>query len=140
MRDRGIIIGGLALFLALVTFPVWYNLAAGTTSRAPKLTRPVGEKNCVAPPATMRTSHMDLLMSWRDQVVRQHVRSVTAFDGRTYTASLTHTCLKCHTNKAEFCDRCHTYAGVAPSCWTCHIELKQAPARIIHEEAVNNPG
>jgi len=126
MRDRGLIIGGLALFLVLLTFPVWYNLAAGTTSKAPELTRPVDEKNCVAPVAYMRTSHMDLLVTWRDQVVRQHTRSVTAFDGKVYAMSLTQTCLKCHTNKAEFCDRCHTYAGVVPVCWDCHIDPKLA--------------
>ncbi len=124
MRDRGFILGGLGLFLILVTLPVWYNLATETASRAPELARPAGEKNCVAPVAYMRTSHMELLIAWRDQVVRQHARNFTAFDGRTYTMSLTQTCLKCHTNRAEFCDRCHGYAGVAPVCWDCHIDPK----------------
>jgi hypothetical protein len=126
MRDRGVIIGGLTLFLVLVTFPVWYNRAAGTTSRAPELKRPVEEKNCVAPVAYMRTSHMELLTTWRDQVVRQQVRTFTAFDGRSYTMALTQTCLKCHASKADFCDRCHDYAGVAPYCWDCHIDPKLA--------------
>ena len=126
MRDRGIIIGGLSLFLILITFPVWYNLANGTTSRRPELTRPVQEKNCVAPVAYMRASHMNLLMTWRDRVVRQQARSFTAFDGRTYDMSLTQTCMKCHASKAEFCDRCHAYAGVQPRCWECHIDPKLA--------------
>ena len=26
--------------------------------------------------------------------------------------SLSNTCLDCHSNKAEFCDRCHNYASV----------------------------
>jgi hypothetical protein len=126
MRDRGVIIGGLTLFLVLFTFPVWYNRAAGTTSRAPELQRPVQEKNCVAPVAYMRTSHMELLTAWRDQVVRRGVRTFTAFDGKSYTMALTQTCLKCHASKADFCDRCHNYAGVAPYCWDCHIDPKLA--------------
>ena len=128
MRDRGLIMGGLAVFLGLVTFPVWYNIAAGTSSRAPELKRPEQEKNCVAPVAYMRTSHMELLTSWRDQVVRQNIRAFTAFDGKTYAMALTQTCMKCHASKADFCDRCHEYAGVTPHCWDCHIDPKLARA------------
>ncbi len=128
MRDRPLILGGLALFLALVTYPIWYNLAAGTTSKAPELKRPAEEKNCVAATAYMRTSHMELLITWRDQVVRQDIRTFTAFDGKTYTLGLTQTCMKCHTSKADFCDRCHAYAGVTPICWDCHIDPKQIQA------------
>ena len=29
-------------------------------------------------------------------------------------------CLDCHSNTAEFCDRCHDYASVRPYCWHCH--------------------
>jgi hypothetical protein len=128
MRDRGVIVGGLALFLVLITFPLWHNLTAGTTSKAPDLKLPVEEKNCVAPVEYMRTSHMELLTTWRDQVVRQDIRTFKAFDGKTYTMGLTQTCLKCHASKADFCDRCHAYAGVAPYCWNCHIDPKQVQA------------
>ena len=122
MRDRPLILCGLVLFLVLITFPVWYNLAAGTSSRAPELKLPVEEKNCVAPVGYMRRSHMELLTTWRDQAVRQNVRTFKAFDGSTYPMSLTQTCMKCHASKADFCDRCHGYAGVTPYCWDCHID------------------
>ena len=122
MRDRGRILAGLALFAALLTFPVWYNLAARTTPAGPKLTLPATERLCVAPVAFMRTSHMSVLAAWRDQVVRLNARSIVTADGRTYEASLTRTCLRCHAAKSEFCDRCHTYAGVAPACWDCHVD------------------
>jgi len=125
MRDRGIILGGLVIFLCLITFPVWYNVAAGTTSKAPDLKLPAQEKNCVAPVEYMRKSHMDLLMDWREQAVRQNIRTFKAFDGKTYTIDLTQTCLKCHASKADFCDRCHDYAGVKAYCWDCHIDPKQ---------------
>lgn len=127
MRDREIIIGGLILFLGLITFPVWYNAAAGTTSKGPEPKLPAEEKNCVAPVAYMRISHMELLTTWRDEVVRQHNRKFVAFDGKTHTMSLTQTCMKCHTSKADFCDRCHNYAGVKPYCWDCHIDPKLVP-------------
>ncbi len=126
MRDRGLIIGGLILFLGLATFPVWYNLATGATPKGPEPERPAREKSCVAPVAYMRTSHMELLTGWRDQVVREHLRDYVAFDGKTYVKNLTGTCMKCHASKADFCDRCHTFAGVAPYCWDCHVDPKQA--------------
>jgi len=126
MRDRGIILTGLALFLGLVTFPAWYNLARGATSRGPDIKLPATEKQCVAPTAYMRASHMDLLVDWREQVVREGNRTYRAPDGKVYTVSLTGTCmLKCHTVKEDFCDRCHNYAAVrSPYCWDCHVDPK----------------
>ena len=43
-------------------------------------------------------------------------------DGKMYNMSLSNTCMDCHSNKADFCDRCHDYASVQPYCWSCHIE------------------
>jgi len=126
MRDRGLIVGGLVLFLALLTSPVWYALAVGATSKGPEPERPAREKTCVAPLAYMRRSHMELLTAWREQVVRDQARDFVAFDGRRHDKNLTGTCMKCHTSKADFCDRCHAYAGVAPTCWDCHIDPKLA--------------
>lgn len=124
MRDRGVIVGGLILFLALFTFPVWYNLAAGTTPKAPEIRVPSEGKDPFGTAEFMRASHMRLLMSWRDEVVRQGERTVVGLDGKTYARSLTRTCLGCHTSKAEFCDRCHDYARVTLTCWQCHLDPK----------------
>ena len=33
-------------------------------------------------------------------------------------------CMSCHSNKDEFCDRCHDYLAVKPYCWECHVEPK----------------
>ena len=77
MRDRTLIYAGLAIFLALVTFPVWHNLAARvTTRRARTCASRSSEKQCVAPREYMRTSHMDLLLDWREKVVRTGVRDL----------------------------------------------------------------
>jgi hypothetical protein len=118
MRDRAQILTGLALFLALVTFPAWY----GRKSAPPKLRLPAQAKQCVAPVSYMKTSHMTLLLQWRDEAVRRGNRTYRSYDGKTYEISLSNTCLnQCHTSKAEFCDRCHTYAGVQqPYCFDCH--------------------
>ena len=122
MRDRVLIYCGLLLFVALVTFPVWQGVAAQTSTREPEVKAVAGEKSCVAPREYMRQAHMELLMSWRDAKVRGQERRYTAYDGKVYPISLTGTCLtQCHGSKDEFCDRCHSYAGVsAPDCWGCH--------------------
>ena len=125
MRDRGAIYCGLAVFLGLATFPAWRNLAGGTNAKGPNLALPRNEKQCVAPVAYMKTSHMHLLRAWREDVVRRDQHDFAAFNGKHYTMSLTSTCLKqCHGAKADFCDNCHTYAAVSPPCWDCHEDAR----------------
>ncbi|UCE66345.1 MAG: sulfate reduction electron transfer complex DsrMKJOP subunit DsrJ [Candidatus Zixiibacteriota bacterium] len=125
MYDAGKIIIGLVVFLALVSYPIWYDAARGDipTSADPKIV--TAEKECVAPTDYMKDSHMDLLNQWRDDVVRKGVRVYTAESGRKFEMSLSHTCMDCHSNKSEFCDECHNYAGVNPYCWDCHIEPEE---------------
>lgn len=132
MRDRGPIVCGLLIFVALFTVPVWHGLAAHTAARQPELKLPETEKHCVAPVEYMRRSHMQLLIDWRDSAVRRGERTFVAYDGRKYNISLTQTCLgQCHVERKDFCDRCHTYAGVSgPYCFDCHADrvLKTASA------------
>jgi len=125
MYDAGKIIIGLVVFIALVSYPIWYDAARGDipTSADPKIV--TSEKECVAPTEYMKANHMDLLNQWRDDVVRKGVRVYTAESGRKFEMSLTHTCMDCHSNKSEFCDECHNYAGVDPYCWDCHIEPEE---------------
>jgi hypothetical protein len=90
----------------------------------PELVYPAKEKKCVESKEYMRTYHMDLLNDWRDLYVRENDRFHTSPDGVKYKRSLSDTCLKCHANVDQFCDRCHNYVGVSPYCWTCHIQPK----------------
>jgi hypothetical protein len=121
MRDRALILAGLALFVGLATWPAWRALASAPPA-PPALMRPVVATRCVAPTEFMRASHMRLLEQWRDRVVRDGVRTYTDGDGRVVRMSLSQTCLgPCHTDKTKFCDRCHDYAGVTPTCWNCHV-------------------
>jgi len=121
MNDRNWIICGLIIFGLLVLSPILYNM--GTAAPAPDLVIPqtAGEK-CVRDTAYMQAEHMQLLDLWRHSVVRQAKREYVNPEGKTFNMSLSNTCLDCHSNKAEFCDRCHNYASVEPYCWDCHID------------------
>jgi hypothetical protein len=126
MYDAGKIITGLIVFLALITFPIWYNQASGAAITKPQLKIDTEAKECVAPTEYMRESHLELLNEWRDLVVRDGNRVYVAFNGVKHEMSLSNTCMKCHSNKAQFCDQCHNYVGVKPYCWDCHIEPKES--------------
>ncbi|MFH1626001.1 MAG: sulfate reduction electron transfer complex DsrMKJOP subunit DsrJ [Pseudomonadota bacterium] len=121
MYDRGKVIAGLIVFLCLITFPIWYNVVSGKAAYRPELKIATEEKNCVEPLQYMREGHMQLLNNWRETVVREGERIYAAADGKKYTMSLSNTCLSCHSNKADFCDRCHNYVNVTPTCWNCHV-------------------
>jgi hypothetical protein len=128
------IVTGLAIFLVLVTVPIWYNMGKAAPAPKPNIeTAVIGQmqqKQCVLPKEEMITGHMQLLNDWRTQVVRNGKRVYVAADGKQYNMSLQNECMKCHSNKSQFCDVCHNYAGLAtnsiPYCWTCHVAPKEA--------------
>ncbi len=126
MRDRGKIIIGLIIFLGLISFPVWYNFAKGKATYVPELAKPVKGEECVRDTAYMKAYHMDLLNEWRDVVVRNGDRFYVDASGHRIERSLSNTCLDCNANKEQFCDRCHTFMGVDPYCWQCHVIPKEA--------------
>jgi [DsrC]-trisulfide reductase subunit J len=118
------IIGGLVLAGAVGTSPAWVGLARGK-GEPPRLQLPQGQ--CVEPVSFMRARHMELLDQWRNKVVREGERVYVASDGRSHTMSLTGTCLGCHGDAGEFCNRCHQYAGVEAPCWDCHRQKRSTP-------------
>jgi hypothetical protein len=125
MYNKGTIIAGLALFVLFVTFPIWFNgLDAGPLPK-PELP-PGGEKLCVAPASEMRDNHMQLLNEWRDDVLRNADRVTVTVDGKEYRKGLQMACMQCHSNKEKFCDSCHEYAAVKPTCWDCHLTPVEA--------------
>ncbi len=126
MYDSGKIITGIIVFLIIMTFPLWYNMAIGDPSVKPdiKLPEAEGKAECVKSASYMRTFHMDLLNDWRDEVVREGGRFFTTAGGKKYEMSLSNTCIDCHSNKADFCDQCHNYLAVDPYCWDCHVDTE----------------
>jgi hypothetical protein len=125
LYNRGMIITGIVVFLIAAAFPFWYGRGKAVLPPDLKLDTPaiqrLKDKRCVESTTYMRASHMKLLNAWRDDVVRNGKRTYKAEDGRVYNMSLTGTCLECHSNKKQFCDRCHDYSGAKPACWSCHI-------------------
>jgi len=124
MRDRMRITAGLAAFVALAGFPIWHALATGGSTARPELERPSGDSTCVEDSAYMTTRHVALLQRWRTAVVRDGAKDYVSTSGKSYAMNLTGTCMRCHSDGEAFCDRCHTYAGVELTCWSCHIEPK----------------
>lgn len=131
LYNGGKILIGLVVFLGFVAFPFYYNIGKVNAKVEPKIDTPVimqlapGDKHCVQPKAFMRAEHMQLLNQWRDSAVREGNRIYTGMNGKQYYISLQNTCMNCHSNKKEFCDKCHNYMGVTPYCWNCHIAPKE---------------
>ncbi|SHN51739.1 sulfate reduction electron transfer complex DsrMKJOP subunit DsrJ [Desulfovibrio litoralis] len=145
MYNKNYIIAGLVIFVVLALAPIIFNIASekyrtpelalpnrnvqplgiNETVRAEYLkANPEADKNpaCILPAADMRSEHMQMLNTWRDMALREGKRAYTAKDGRIWEVSLQNTCMKCHGNKADFCDKCHTTNSVTPYCWDCHVE------------------
>ena len=128
MFDAKYIIPGLLLFVGLLTAPFWLNLASSAPVR-PEVALPEravllnGEESegCIEPKEWMAANHMTLLLDWRDAALREGKRVYVAGDGRKWETSLQNTCMACHGNKTEFCDKCHNANSVNPYCWDCHI-------------------
>jgi hypothetical protein len=121
--DKGWVLIGLAIFLVVVTFPFWYSLGKAAPAPEVKLTEKAkAAKECVESTSFMKAEHMQLLDVWRDTVVREGKRTYVNEAEKRFTMSLSNTCLDCHSNKADFCDKCHDYASVRPYCWDCHID------------------
>ncbi len=125
MNDKPKIVVGLAVVLAGLTFPLWYQPARGRSPEPPALELPAGRSRCVEDAPYMRAHHGDLLRQWRDWAVREgSTIYVSRRYGESHQMSLTRTCLRCHASPKAFCDRCHTYANAVGSitCWECHVE------------------
>ena len=107
-----------------------WSATAGATGSAPDLTEVLEQARakgpCVHDLEYMRDAHMDVLDDWRTQVVRNGQRTTTLEDGREVMMSLTNTCLDCHGSKENFCVTCHDYVGIAPKCYDCHLDVKEA--------------
>jgi len=128
MHDAGKIIVGLAVFLAIATSPLWYHALSGANPTPPQFPVVGESQSCVEPTPYMRTFHMDLLDRWRDEAVRDGDRTYIGLGEKAYEKTLLGTCVNaCHSNRDEFCDRCHEYVGATPYCWDCHAEQEHRP-------------
>lgn len=116
MKKRAI--AAVLLFFIILASPFLVAAAKGEMFRGvdkPELEQPAAEPECVEGTDYMRMNHMKILKDEREAAVRDGVRNEDH--------SLRN-CFKCHDNKEEFCDKCHEYSGVSPSCFDnaagCH--------------------
>lgn len=122
MRDRPMILGGLALLLVMLTAPFWHGALARTGGALPAIPAAKGA-HCVRPVQWMRRNHMKLLMQVRYQAVHEGIRNRRdSLPG----------CMSCHVSKLAdgkypsvtsgkfFCNACHEYVGVRIDCFSCH--------------------
>lgn len=121
MFDAKYIWPGIIIFAVLFTSPFWLNVGSGEYKR-PDIIMPVTEKECVETREFMASEHMQLLDTWRDMALREEKREYVSTSGKVWEVSLQNTCMSCHTNKVEFCDKCHNSNSVYPYCWDCHVE------------------
>ena len=126
MQKKTNIVVGILVFLLVMSAPIWMNFGkdAAASNVEVSLDTPtinaLDEKKCIYDTEYMRENHMEILHQWKVQVVRDDNRVMVTPDGREFEMSLQNTCLDCHSNYDEFCEKCHDANGVDPNCWTCH--------------------
>lgn len=129
LYNGGKILLGLLIFVALFASPFYLNMGKATAKPELKIDTPeiqkLADKKCIEPKEFMRAEHMQILNNWRDAVVRDGDRDQIIISGQKYDKSLQNGCMKCHSNKKDFCDKCHNYVAVKPYCWDCHIAPKE---------------
>jgi hypothetical protein len=106
------------IFFVILTSPFLLGIASGHVFKPvdkPNLEKPKNASNCVEDIEFMRANHMNILKEERERAVRYGIRS------KKHSLK---NCFTCHTDKTKFCDRCHAYAGVKPTCFSnsggCH--------------------
>ena len=120
MYNAKLVLFGILVFVILFTSPFWVSLLGQNYSKT-DIVLPKNEKECIEHVDFMRGQHMRLLNEWRDEALRNENRVYVATNGKKWTISLQNTCMKCHDNNKDFCDKCHTANSVDPYCWSCHI-------------------
>lgn len=125
LHDGKKIVFGLIIFLLLFFSPIWYNVISGGFSLKVELEVERDGKKCVRDTLFMKRNHMELLFELRDRVVREGIKELKTEYGEVVLFSLSGTCLGCHKNKDRFCDRCHSYLGTYPNCFSCHFVPKE---------------
>ena len=126
----------VSLLLAVVSLTA--TAESATIPSSPSITKGEGDA-CVEEVSYMRKNHMELLNHQRDDTMHKGIR--------TKKHSLNN-CVSCHAKKddkgqyiainaeKQFCQSCHTYAGVSIDCFQCHATK---PAKKIHHHSLTNP-
>jgi hypothetical protein len=129
MSDKIKVLAGFIIFVCILTVPFWINAGKVSKGAPEPILSDIAKKAGSCVEKDMATAHMQILDVFRDTVVRgTGERIYVNSEGKKFGMSLstgTDSCLGCHVSKADFCDKCHTYASVDPYCWECHIDPKE---------------
>ena len=131
----------MVLLLALLMVSGGALAAPGTdaeaTSRVPRpvIERGKGDK-CVNDAEFMRKNHMTLLKHQRDETVHSGIRT------KQYNLN---GCIECHASQKtgrvigsdeNFCQGCHSYAGVQLDCFECHASKPKGSLTGTREQGI----
>ena len=110
---------GFFIFVLIVIMPIITNAArGGLLKQAPEPSLALPEGKCVEATDYMRANHM------RDLVLAKWNFYLTGEKSAKFSLRK---CFTCHESKSEFCDKCHTYAGITPHCASvdggCHYAI-----------------
>lgn len=110
--DKGIV---AVLAVLIILLPVGYSVLSAVFSQttpdgSPFLAKPEGADRCVRDTTYMRFHHMDFLKELRNQAAREGIRGDVTIAG----------CRDCHTNRKQFCNRCHDAVNLHLDCFRCH--------------------
>ena len=113
------VIGSLVVFAVVLFSPFLVNAVTGHLGAKVDAPNPKAAHGtaCILPTEEMRQVHMKMFMHTRDDTVRRGIH--------VQQKSLKH-CQTCHPTRADFCDKCHNFAGVKPECWNCHFYPEHA--------------
>lgn len=137
-------LGNLALLLGLLLSGA-ISVAKENGSLLPVIPPAARGDACVEPTEIMRRDHMRFLMHQRDDTVHGGIRGAKH--------SLVG-CIECHAQtdaqgvaipvdaKGQFCESCHTFAGVRMDCFECHAAVPaanpstSASSKSMHAQAI----
>ena len=68
MSEKVTIIGGVVIFLALMTFPIWYTKVAGEDTSPPDLELPQDGSRCIEDNEEMIQNHMAMIEQFPHRV------------------------------------------------------------------------
>ncbi len=113
------IVAAVIIVLPIGFSLVWAVAAPSAGGAEPFLVMPEGEEECVEEVTYMRFQHMDLLLDLRDEVVREGSHRQVVLDGQVRQITLDG-CWDCHTDRTQFCNRCHDSVNLNLNCFKCH--------------------
>jgi len=129
---------GLMMIGALLSVPTIVSAHGSSEEssahRVPIPVHPEGRGDrCVKDEEFMRRNHMNLIL---------HKRNLTMREGIRTTEHSLKECIKCHADQKpdgsyipvnapdQFCQSCHSYAGIQPDCFECHATTPAVPPAI----------